>query len=153
MGDAKEMSPMFLQCTIGSCCMTVCSIPWLIVMYHFTYNNPDPLHCYNTEGSLEVFAEPQGTPGEVDVAEVWRDAFMKIYILHIIVMACGTAACISGGLSVAQLTLCMPVSICFYVLTILAILSRVGFWIYMLYLRLYEQGRACAGDMTSDCYM
>ena len=151
--DAKDMSPVFLNCTIGSICMTICSIPWMIVMYHYTYNNPDPLHCYNTEGSLEVFAEPQGTPGEVDVAAVWRECYKWIFILHIVVMAFGTLSCISSILSMAQLTFCMPVSVCFYVLTWLAILSRVGFWAYMLYLRLYEPGRVCAGDMTSDCYM
>ena len=151
--DAKDMSPVFLNCTIGSICMTICSIPWMIVMYHYTYNNPDPLHCYNTEGSLEVFAEPQGTPGEVDVAAVWRECYKWIFILHIVVMAFGTLSCISSILSMAQMTFCMPVSVCFYVLTWLAILSRVGFWVYMLYLRLYEPGRVCAGDMTSDCYM
>ena len=37
------------------------ALPWIVAYYMFTFDNPDPLHCYVAPGKLEAFGETRDT--------------------------------------------------------------------------------------------
>ena len=132
---------------ISGCCIGLCSLPMIIAYHIFTYDNPDPEHCWVIEGGLEAYAEAPGQPGELDMAAEWRHWFKVMFWMYTITasLPCLAGICAFG----APYTI--PGAICMYVGFGCGAVAKGGIFWWGVFMRFRDQGRVASGNMISDC--